>query len=302
MTAQLPSIIEKMGFEASDKVVIFHIDDMGVSHAVNQAAFECLDFGVATCGSALSGANWFPEVAHQFRLQPTLDIGVHLSLTSEYELFRWRPLSVIGPESGLIDNEGYLWRTAGSAVQNATPEAAEIEMRAQIQMALQNGVKITHIDTHMLSVLMPQFIDSYFKVAREFRVPAFMPKIERQVLKHLGLGDLYDFYSGKISGLQESGYPIIDHMMAASLDANPKKGKIYRGMIRQVKPGLTHLLFHPGKESPELTAMAQETAAGRHEDYLAFTSKEIKDTVEEMDITPIGYREIQRYMEEAHLF
>ena len=301
MTEKFPSIIEKMGYEADDKVVIIHIDDMGVSHSINQASFECLDFGVATCGSMITGANWFPEVVRHYHSHPTLDLGVHLSLTSEYELYRWRPLSTGDPKSGLIDDEGYLWRTMESAVRFGDPEAAEVEMRAQVQMALQNKMNITHLDFHMISVLMPKFIDHYLKVAQEFQVPALVPKMEKKLLVQLGVGDNYDFFSRKVKELAERGYPVIDHIMAASFD-NPNKVQLYKGMIRSIKPGLTHLLFHPGKKSPELTAMAQETAYGRYQDYLAFTSEEIREVVEQSKIKLIGCREIQQYMKESHLF
>jgi len=302
MTTKIPSITEKMGYETSDKVVIIHIDDMGVSHAVNQAAFECLDFGVATCGSVITGANWFPEVVRHYHSHPTIDLGVHLSLTSEYDLYRWRPLSTGDPKSGLIDDEGYLWRTMESAVQFGTPEAAEVEMRAQVQIALQNKMNITHLDFHMISVLMPKFIDRYLKVAQEFQVPALVPKMEQSMLAQLGIGEIYEFLSRKVKDLAEKGYPVIDHIMAASFADNSNKVQVYKGMIRNIKPGLTHLLFHPGKKSPELTAMAQETATGRYQDYLSFTSEEIKEVVEQNEIKLIGCREIQQYMKESHLF
>jgi len=201
-----------------------------------------------------------------------------------------------------MDGEGYLWRTMESAVQFGTPEAAEAEMRAQIQMALQNKMNITHLDFHMISVLMPKFIDSYLKVGQEFRVPALIPKMEQKMLVQLGLGDLYGFLSQKVKDLAERGYPVIDHIMAASFVDNPNKVQLYQGMIQHIKPGLTHLLFHPGKKSPELTAMAQESATGRYQDYLAFTSKELKETVEQNEIKSIGCREIQQYMKESHLF
>ncbi len=99
----------------------------------------------------------------------------------------------------------YDLRTMESAVQFGTPEAAEAEMRAQIQMTLQNKMNITHLDFHMISVLMPKFIDSYLKVGQEFRVPALIPKMEQKMLVQLGLGDLYGFLSKGLSGNWRQG-------------------------------------------------------------------------------------------------
>ena len=98
------SFIEKLGFKASDKVVIFHIDDMGFSHASNVASFECLDYGIASCGSVLVPAAWFLEVASICRKNPIYDVGVHLTLTCEYDLYRWSALSSVDRETGLLDS------------------------------------------------------------------------------------------------------------------------------------------------------------------------------------------------------
>jgi len=133
-----PSIIEKMGFEADDIVVITHIDDIAMSHAANVASFECLDYGIAKCGSVISVSGWLMEAARICQKRQDYDIGVHLTLTSEYFTYRWRPLSTSNPESGLFDPEGYLWMTAQEAVSNIQPESAELEMRAQI------NIKIIH--------------------------------------------------------------------------------------------------------------------------------------------------------------
>ncbi len=123
------SFIEKLGYSPTDKVVIFHIDDMGFSHALNIASFKCLEFGATTCGSVIVPSPWFLETASICRNNTKYDVGVHLTLTCEYDLYRWRALSTIDKETGLLDDEGYLWRTTEEVRLHATPEAAEKEMR-----------------------------------------------------------------------------------------------------------------------------------------------------------------------------
>ena len=110
------TLIEKLGFRASDKVVILHIDDIGFSHASNVASFKCLDFGIASCGSILVPSPWFLEVASIYRNNPKYDLGVHLTLTCEYNLYRWRALSSVDPKTGLLDSEKCLWRTEEEAI------------------------------------------------------------------------------------------------------------------------------------------------------------------------------------------
>ena len=290
------SFIEKLGFEASDKVVIFHIDDMGFSHASNVASFECLDFEVASCGSILIPAAWFLEVASICRNNSKYDVGVHLTLTCEYDLYRWRALSSVDPETGLLDSEKSLWRTAEEAIANVTVKAAEIEMRSQIQMALDNGIDITHIDTHMGTVMDPKFLPSYLKLAREFNVPAFLPRINKEMLVELGLGESADVYLKMFSKLEASGVPLIDHMIIDTTGEQPDKVEYYCKRIAEIKPGLTHFLFHPAKMSSELRAITSDSARWRNQDYEAFIDSHIKECIEKCDLKVIGYRKIRDYL------
>jgi len=286
------TLIEKLGFESSDKVVIFHIDDVGFSHASNLASFECLDFGVASCGSVIVPAPWFLEAASICKSKSQYDIGVHLTLTSEYDLYRWRALSSVDPDTGLLDSEKSLWRTTEEAIANVNPKAAEIEMRTQVQRALDSGIDITHIDTHMGTVMSPKFLPSYLKIAREFKVIAFLPRVSRQQLEAEGLGSVADVYLKMFDKLEESGTPILDYMIIDTMGDSPNKTDYYCKRFAEIKPGITHFLFHAAKMSPELKAITPDSASKRDLDYQAFTDPKIKECVEKYNLKIIGYREI----------
>jgi predicted glycoside hydrolase/deacetylase ChbG (UPF0249 family) len=290
------SITEKLGFDASDKVVIFHIDDMGFSHASNVASFECLDFGIASCGSILVPAPWFLEVASICKNNPKYDLGIHLTFTCEYDLYRWRALSTVDPKSGLLDSEKSLWRTSEEAIANVTITAAELEMRAQIQMALENGIDITHIDTHMGTVIDTKFLPIYLKMAREFNVPAFLPKVNKQMLIERGLGDSADVIIKMFSQLEAKGVPMLDHIIIDTGGDYPNKTEYYCNLIAEINPGLTHFLFHPAKMSQELEGITPDSAIWRDQDYKAFTDPRLKDCIEKYDINIIGYRKIRDYL------
>jgi predicted glycoside hydrolase/deacetylase ChbG (UPF0249 family) len=286
------SIIEKLGFEANDKVVIFHIDDIGFSHASNIASFECLDFGVASCGSILVPAPWFLEVASIYKNNPKYDLGIHLTLTCEYDLYRWRALSSVDPDSGLLDSEKCLWRTSEEAITNVNVKAAEEEMRAQIQMALDNGIDITHIDTHMGTVMNPKFLPMFLKMSREFNIPAFLPRVNRQLLIDEGLGDSADAIIKMFSQLEAKGIPMLDYIIIDTGGEYRDKTEYYCKRFAEIQPGLTHFLFHPAKMSAELQAITPDSAAWRDQDYKAFTDSRIKDCVDEYDLKVIGYKPI----------
>ena len=221
------SLIEKLGFKATDKVVIFHIDDMGFSHASNVASFECLDFGVASCGSVIVPAPWFLETATICKNNPKYDVGVHLTFTCEYDTYRWRALSSVDVATGLLDAERALWRTAEEAIENVTAEAAEEEMRSQIQMAIDNGIDITHIDTHMGTVMDPKYIMTYLRLSKEFKVVAFLPRITKEDLIAMGLGKYAKVYLKLFSKIEASGVPLIDHMIIDTMGDSPDKVEYY---------------------------------------------------------------------------
>ncbi len=290
------SIIEKLGFEATDKVVIFHIDDIGFSHASNVAAFECLDFGVASCGSIITPASWFLEVASIYKNNRKYDLGVHLTLTCEYDLYRWKALSSVDPKTGLMDSENSLWHTSEEAIANITAKAAGIELRSQIQLALDNGIDITHIDSHMGTLANPKFIESYFKLAQEFEIPGLFPRLTRKELFAMGLKDYINIYEKMLSIIKAEGFPLIDHMIIDTGGEQPDKIEYFCKRIAEIETGLTHFLFHPAKMSSELSAITPESANWRNQDYEAFTNSRIRMCAEELDLKVIGYRELRNFL------
>jgi predicted glycoside hydrolase/deacetylase ChbG (UPF0249 family) len=294
-----PSIIEKMGYEADDIVVITHIDDMAMSHAANVASFECLDFDIAKCGSVISVSGWLMEVATICKENKNYDVGVHLTLTSEYNTYRWRPLSTTDIASGLLDSEGYLWKTSEEARKSVNPKAAELEMKAQIDIALENGIDVSHIDCHMGTVIFPKFVQSYLNLAKEYRLPAFLPRVTKAQLIELGFGDLEAFVNKMMENLEKDNFPIIDYLRAGPLEFKENKIKFYCDLFKSLQPGLTHMLFHPAKMSSELRAL-KHTPVERNQDYEAFTSQELKNYVESLDIHLIGYKELRKFFRELY--
>lgn len=284
-----------MGYGPEDRVLITHIDDMGFCHAANMASLECLN-GSATCASIIVNAPWFLEAVQICRDNPHFDVGVHLTLTAEYPTYRWPALSSRDPETGLLDDEGYLWATREDAVRHVDVAAAEAEMRAQIDRALEAGVDVTHIDTHMGSVVHPKFLASYLSLAHEYGVPAFLPRVTRQRLQSLRMNDAADDYLEVLDKVDADVVPTLDEIIIDTLIDLDDKQDFYRELIDGVKPGLTHLLFHPAKNSEELQAIAH-TCDSRHADYEAWRGEEMKQYIRDQGIRLIGYRQLKAFIQ-----
>ncbi|MDB3978714.1 polysaccharide deacetylase family protein [Pseudomonadales bacterium] len=287
--------LARMGYGPDDRVLILHIDDMGFCHAANAASLACLTEGSATCASILVNGPWFQEAVQMAKANPQLDLGVHLTLTAEYPTYRWPALSSRDPETGLLDADGYLWATREDAVRKVSVAAAEGEMRAQIDGALAAGIDVTHIDTHMGSVVHPKFLGSYLRLAHEYGVPAFLPRITRDRLQAVGEGDMADEFLQVLAMIDTDQVPTLDDIIIETLVPKTSKHDFYRDLIKGVQPGLTHLLFHPAVAGAELEAIA-DTHASRHADYEAFLDRSLRDFAENLGIHLVGYRDLKAHL------
>jgi chitin disaccharide deacetylase len=139
--------LRALGFAAQDRVVIVHADDVGMCGATIDAFFELVADGLTSAGSVMVPCPWFPDVATRCRARTDLDLGVHLTLTSEWDGYRWGPISSRNPASGLLDEEGYFYRNQNQWGTIDT-EAARCEITAQVDRAEAAGIDVTHVDTH----------------------------------------------------------------------------------------------------------------------------------------------------------
>jgi len=229
----------------AQKLVIAHADDIGMCHGANSAFAAVAGKGFITSGSVMVPCPWFREIAEMAATNAQFDLGVHLTLTSEWRHYRWRPLTGSSKASGLVDDDGYMWRTARAARDHAHPDAVEAELRAQIDAALAAGIDATHLDCHMGTALAGDFADIYLRLGRDYRLPVLFPRRWDNYGAGLKLGDVDPkLHAARIAELEARGHPIIDCFAETPWDALGDEGA-YRRMIADVAPGLTFLAFHP---------------------------------------------------------
>ena len=174
--ADEPTYAERLGWPPGSKVVIFHVDDAGMSHDSNRGAIEAVEKGLATSMSIMFPCPWTTEIVRYVKEHPKVDAGIHLTLTSEWRDYRWGPLSGKKQVPGLVDQDGYLWHDVLKVMATAKADEVETEIRAQLEQCRMMGLRPTHLDTHMGTVFArPDFLQRYVDIGIETGIPVMLP-------------------------------------------------------------------------------------------------------------------------------
>ncbi len=148
VTTAQTNLADVLGYAPGTRLLIIHADDLGMSHSVNEASFEAMTKGAVNSASVMMPTPWVPEAVAFAKTYPELDLGLHLTLTSEWTNYRWGPT---GRDSvaGLLDADHYLHGECRPMAAKATVAEVERELRAQVEQALRLGLRPTHLDSHM---------------------------------------------------------------------------------------------------------------------------------------------------------
>ncbi len=302
--AQNP-VLKNLGFSENDRVVVIHADDVAISQSSIDAYLDLMNFGTISCGSAMPPTHWFPELARIVTENPKLDMGLHLPVTSEHQAYRWRPVSNAGPESGLVDDCGYFHPGPAAVGNQAAIDSVIDEFEAQIQLSLKLGLTPTHLDNHhAISFLYPRFLEPFLTLAFRYKIlPIIMrlsalgvavPPAVQAASAQMGQSEILAKTDTEIvdeiaSAALEEGYPVPDYIAMLPLKGVPDRLALAKKMISFLKPGLTHFVIHPMKDTPETRAITPSWPS-RVGDYEVFMTKELKYHLVNEGVQLIGYR------------
>ncbi|GLQ56346.1 polysaccharide deacetylase family protein [Devosia nitrariae] len=278
-----------MSSRSTSRFVVVHEDDVGVSHGANTAFLELSRTGVCTAGSVMVPCPWFPEIAALARDNPDLDLGVHLTLNSDMRPYRWRPLTGISND-GLTDPDGYFWSEVPDVRRHADPGAVERELRAQIDAALAAGIGVTHLDCHMGTAMMPEFVAIYERLGADYRLPILIMKdyLTFSVMDYVGPVTTAEFDAASARA-QQRGNPVVDLQLETPWEWPAGIEAAYRDLFALVPQGLSWLALH--FNAPGDIELIAEEAAIRIGEYEFFRSGRASELMAEFGIEPVGVRE-----------
>lgn len=284
LPAQAPTLAERLGYPKDAKLLILHADDLGVAHEEDMASFFALDHGDVSSASVMMPTPWVTEVAAYAKAHPDADIGLHLTLTSEWSTYRWGGVASKDSAPSLVDSTGYFPSDVPPAVAHDKPADVKRELRAQVERALALGIHPTHLDSHMGTLFAtPELMAAYVDVAHEYHLP-FLALRERPgmpkspVIRADGVLDTVIMAGPEVPR---------DHWMQFYLDA-----------IAHLRPGLSEMIVHLGHDGPELQAITVDHepygAAWRKRDFETVTSAEFKRALHEHHVILVHWKDLQK--------
>jgi predicted glycoside hydrolase/deacetylase ChbG (UPF0249 family) len=284
------NLAELLGYPKDSKLLIIHADDMGLSHSVNTACIEAFDNKAITSGSIMMPCPWALEMSTYVKDHPGLDVGIHLTLTAEWNLYKWGGLTSSDQISSLLDKNGYFYSTVEALGQVAKGEEAAKELRVQIDRAIALGVEPTHIDTHMGSVMAnPELIKVYLELSDEYHLPILFPR------SYLGM------LPPDVAKMLDSKIYLLDNLFM--LEPGMISGKWidpYIKAVGEMKPGLNDIIVHLAVDNPEMQAITKGHddygSAWRQNDLDMVLSDEFKDLLKKNNIILITWRQIKDVM------
>ena len=290
--------IAKLNLPSDARVVVIHADDIGMGYSTVAGFPALMEAGIISSAAVMTPCPWFPGAAAMLRElydHPHLDIGVHLTLNSEWDAYRWGPLSTRDRASGLLDQEGYFHRLEMQVWNHADAGAVEAELRAQIDAALAAGIDVTHIDSHMGTLFHPRLLGVYLKLAGAYRLPPFLlrPNAEHIQSANLALEDGGELMRILTEG-EARGLPFFDHFHVMDLGDHENRLAQARGVLAALPPGtMTYLILHPAVDAADLRSFAPDWRA-RVADYHLLTDPAFGQLLADLNITTIGMRALRQ--------
>ena len=285
------NLAEKLGYPKNAKLLVVHADDLGVAHSVNEASFSAFEKRGISSASIMVPCPWFPEVAAYASKHPEFDWGIHSTFTAEWKNYYWDGVLSSTNISSMLNSKGAFYPSVEAFGAKADPAQVEMELRAQVQKAIDFGIPISHLDNHMGSLLFnPSLVPIYFKVAKEFKLATLAPRMLTTMLP-----------APVMASIDTSFVVFTDNIVMAEDSTHPETWKsFYDNAVKKLVPGLNEIIVHLAYDNNEMQAVSIDHpdfgAAWRQRDYNYVTSDAFKKILKEQGIHLITWKQVQQVL------
>jgi chitin disaccharide deacetylase len=272
----LTSLVEALGFSPDESVLIITCDELGISFASNSGVYSALREGLARDAGLVVPGPWAREAAARYRGE---DVGVHLTLNAEYDLYRWGPITHC---PSLLDGDGGFPRTVEDFWDHADTDEVRRECRAQVERAIYWGFDISHLSCHLGALeSRPEFFDVALELAVEFALPLRLPEAsaERQV----------GFPFRALAA--EEGVISPDYLVRVGRNRSTRLA--LESLLTELKPGVTEIVLRPAADSAELRAVVPDWLERVADHELSMTDGSLRALTSLDHVHLIGYRELR---------
>jgi predicted glycoside hydrolase/deacetylase ChbG (UPF0249 family) len=323
---QSQTYAEKLGWPKGSRVIILHVDDAGMSHESNLGVEKATSTGVANSTSVMMPCSWVPEFKTYLDKHPSLDAGLHLTLTSEWDNYRWGPLAGKPAVPGLVDKQGAMYSSVQAVYFAAKADEVDREIRAQYDRAITMGFVPTHLDSHMGTLFAKDvFMEKYLQLGIEKKVPVMFPggddlffraeakavtiaelKKQGKYKEGMTIPEVAALGKAKEIGemLWKNGLPVLDDLHNSSYDWNmpdidhktdAQIQKFYTDhyieSMGRLSPGLTMVIMHCTDPSPNFDRIS-DTGKKRKGDLLAMTDPRLRAFLKQKGFILTTWREV----------
>ena len=274
----MATLAERLGYGPEDRLLIVNCDDLGSSHAANVGVYEALREGTATSATLMVPCPWAREAAARHRGE---DVGVHLTLNSEWDRYRWGPIT---HAPSLVDGDGGFPRTVEEVWEHADLDEVRRELRTQVEGGILWGFDVTHLDSHMGTLqLRPEFFDVYLELAVEFEVPLRLAGASAERVTGFPFRGL----------AAEAGVVFPDHFLHV---AGRGTRRVLERALADLRPGVTEVYAHPAIDTPELRALAPDWPARVDDHDVLVHDHALKALAQRAGVQLVGYRALRDLM------
>ncbi len=281
------NLLAKLGYPEDARLLIIHADDLGVSHSENMASIKGLEKGNVNSASIMVPCPWFPEIAAYARANPGADLGLHLTLNSEWNHYKWGPVSSRDSVSSLLNDQGYFYASVDSLKASGKAEELEWELTNQVKKALAAGIDVTHLDAHMgAAVSRTDFLAAYMRVGQAFDLPVLLDQ------------RIFEIPDPEVKNLINDNTVVMDNILSMGpQDFEAGVDVFYEKILKDLPAGLNCLLIHLAYDDEEMKAVTKDhaywAADWRQADFDFFMSEKCRTLLERENIILISWRELR---------